>query len=87
MKKCEARHDGATRGTVKVCEAVLRDGIQNWPSSSPPADKISLVQAIVAAGFTELDVTSFVPAAVVPQFADATDVLPRYRRHQGGFLP
>ena len=64
-----------TRGTVQVCEAVLRDGIQNWPEFLSTADKRSLVQAIVAARFTELDVTSFVPAAVVPQFADATEVL------------
>jgi hydroxymethylglutaryl-CoA lyase len=61
--------------TVQVCEAVLRDGIQGWPEFVSTADKRSLVRAIVAARFTELDVTSFVPAAVVPQFADATEVL------------
>jgi hydroxymethylglutaryl-CoA lyase len=65
----------SVRCTVQVCESVLRDGIQGWPEILSTADKRRLVRAIVAARFTELDVTSFVPAAVVPQFADATEVL------------
>jgi hydroxymethylglutaryl-CoA lyase len=63
------------RRTLTLCESVLRDGIQGWPHFIPTNEKIRLAEAIAAAGFPELDVTSFVPVAVVPQFADAADVL------------
>jgi hydroxymethylglutaryl-CoA lyase len=60
---------------VAVCEAWLRDGIQGWPTVLETADKIRMLQAVAAAGIPEIDVTSFVPAHVVPQFADAEQVL------------
>jgi hydroxymethylglutaryl-CoA lyase len=60
---------------VSICELVLRDGLQGWPEIIPTHDKIELLQAICEAGFTELDVTSFVPPSTVPQFFDATDLL------------
>jgi hydroxymethylglutaryl-CoA lyase len=60
---------------VAVCEAWLRDGIQSWPRVLPAAAKIRMLQAVAAAGVPEIDVTSFVPAATVPQFADAEQVL------------
>ena len=60
---------------VTVCEAWLRDGIQGWPRVLPAADKIRMVHAVAAAGVPEIDVTSFVPAQVVPQFPDAEEVL------------
>ena len=34
-----------------------------------------MLRAVAAAGVAEIDVTSFVPAQVVPQFADAEEVL------------
>lgn len=58
-----------------VCEAVLRDGIQGWPTFISTASKVKILDAVAAAGVREIDVTSFVPARVVPQFADALDVL------------
>jgi hydroxymethylglutaryl-CoA lyase len=60
---------------VVVCEAWLRDGIQGWPTVLRTADKIRMLRAAAAAGIPEIDVTSFVPAHVVPQFSDAEDVL------------
>jgi hydroxymethylglutaryl-CoA lyase len=60
---------------VAVCEAWPRDGIQGWPAVLPTADKVRLVEAVAAAGVPEIDVTSFVPAHVVPQFSDADEVL------------
>jgi len=62
-------------GPVAVCEVVLRDGLQGWPEVIPAARKIELIRRIHAAGFRELDVTSFVPPSVVPQFGDAEEVL------------
>jgi hydroxymethylglutaryl-CoA lyase len=46
---------------VIVREVGLRDGLQ-------------LVKAVVAAGVPEVEVTNFVPAKVIPQFADAAEV-------------
>ncbi|TQC47837.1 hydroxymethylglutaryl-CoA lyase [Rhodococcus sp. WS4] len=60
---------------VVVCEALLRDGIQGWNEPIPTSDKIGLLEAIVASGIQEIDVTSFVPPSVVPQFSDSLDVL------------
>ncbi|GAA1845501.1 hydroxymethylglutaryl-CoA lyase [Pseudonocardia ailaonensis] len=60
---------------VRVCEAWLRDGIQGWPTVLDTADKIRMLEAVAAAGVPEIDVTSFVPAHVVPQFGDAEEVL------------
>ncbi|MGW3472664.1 hydroxymethylglutaryl-CoA lyase [Saccharopolyspora sp. NPDC000995] len=60
---------------VTVCEAWLRDGIQGWPTVLQTRDKIRMLKAIVTAGVPEIDVTSFVPSHVVPQFSDAEQVL------------
>jgi hydroxymethylglutaryl-CoA lyase len=60
---------------VAICEASLRDGLQGWPRVVPATAKIELLRAVAAAGVTEIDVTSFVPASTVPQFADAEQVL------------
>ena len=63
------------KGPVAVCEVVLRDGIQGWPVFIRTQQKVELVHAISDAGFREIDVTSFVPPSVVPQFSDSTEVL------------
>lgn len=60
---------------VSVCEAWLRDGIQGWREVLSTADKIRMLRAVVAAGVREIDVTSFVPSHVVPQFFDAEAVV------------
>jgi hydroxymethylglutaryl-CoA lyase len=60
---------------VSVCEAWARDGIQGWPTTLETADKLRVVTAAAASGVGEIDAASFVPASVVPQFADAADVL------------
>ena len=60
---------------VSVCEAWARDGIQGWPETLSTADKLSVVTAAAASGVGEIDAASFVPASIVPQFADAEQVL------------
>lgn len=60
---------------LTFCELLLRDGIQGWPDVIATKDKLTLLHAIDAAGVAEVDVTSFVPAHVVPQFADSEEVL------------
>lgn len=64
-----------TEVRIQVCEAWLRDGIQGWPEVIATESKTALLDAVVDSGVSEIDVTSFVPARVVPQFGDSTDVL------------
>ncbi|MCB1667372.1 MAG: hypothetical protein R3E73_05175 [Porticoccaceae bacterium] len=60
---------------IKFCELLLRDGIQGWPTVLSTADKLALANAIDQSGAAEIDLTSFVPSHIVPQFADAEDLL------------
>lgn len=52
-----------------------RDAWQSLPHVVPTDDKIAFTEALIAAGFTELDVVSFVSPKAVPQLADSEDVL------------
>lgn len=60
---------------LSFCELLLRDGIQGWPTVLSTDDKLRLAHAIDRAGVAEIDLTSFVPARTVPQFADAECLL------------
>ncbi|MBR9911416.1 MAG: hypothetical protein GYB33_13795 [Gammaproteobacteria bacterium] len=57
----------------------LRDGLQGWPEVLSTDSKLQLLEAIDRSGVAEIDVTSFVPSHVVPQFADAVELLQAYR--------
>ena len=59
---------------VIVREVGLRDGLQLVKSFVPTETKIKWLKAVAAAGVPEVEVTNFVPAKVIPQFADATEV-------------
>jgi len=52
-----------------------RDGFQNEPETIATADKISLIDLLSATGLRRIEVTSFVRADVIPQLADAEEVL------------
>jgi hydroxymethylglutaryl-CoA lyase len=60
---------------VRVREVGPRDGFQNEPETIATADKVRLIELLGRAGLRRLEVTSFVRADVVPQLADAADVL------------
>ncbi|WP_282610911.1 hydroxymethylglutaryl-CoA lyase [Pelagibius sp. Alg239-R121] len=60
---------------VTVREVGLRDGLQLIQQIVPANNKLDWCRDQVAAGFTEIEVTSFVPPSVIPQFADAAEVL------------
>jgi hydroxymethylglutaryl-CoA lyase len=62
---------------VRIREVGPRDGFQNEPEIIPTADKVRLIDALARSGLRRLEVTSFVRADVVPQLADAPDVLRR----------
>jgi hydroxymethylglutaryl-CoA lyase len=62
-------------GTVRIREVGPRDGFQNEPEVVGTQDKIRLIEALAASGLKRIEATSFVRADVIPQLADAADVL------------
>jgi hydroxymethylglutaryl-CoA lyase len=62
---------------VKVREVGPRDGFQNEPEVIPTDAKVALVEQLARTGLKRLEVTSFVRADVIPQLADAPEVLER----------
>lgn len=60
---------------VTIYEVGPRDGLQNEKKLIATEDKIKLVDAITACGFTKVEVTSFVSPKWVPQMSDASAVL------------
>jgi hydroxymethylglutaryl-CoA lyase len=64
---------------VSLREVGPRDGFQNEPEVIPTDEKVRLIELLAAAGLKRIEVTSFVRADVIPQLADATEVLARVR--------
>src|ERR1700712_920775 len=62
---------------VEIREVGPRDGFQNEPENIPTDDKIRLINALGRAGFTRIEVASFVRPDVIPQLADGVEVLNR----------
>jgi hydroxymethylglutaryl-CoA lyase len=60
---------------VSIREVGPRDGFQNEPEVIPTERKIELIDALARTGLARLEVTSLVRADVIPQLADAADVL------------
>ncbi len=69
--------------SVIACECWARDGLQSMPVLVPTDHKIEMINRIARAGFRKLEVTSFSHPKLLPQFADAADVLRRIERRPG----
>jgi len=69
-----------------VVEVGPRDGLQSEPRWVPTEEKVALVNALVAAGIREFEVTSFVSPRAVPQMRDAAEVLSGIDRSSGAVL-
>jgi len=61
--------------TVRIREVGPRDGFQNEPEVIPTSDKVRLIDMLAGTGLPRLEVTSFVRPDVIPQLADAAEVL------------
>jgi len=62
---------------VRIREVGPRDGFQNEPEIIPTERKVELIDALARTGLCRIEVTSFVRADVIPQLADAAEVLAR----------
>jgi hydroxymethylglutaryl-CoA lyase len=60
---------------VLISEVGPRDGLQSVKASMPTAHKIRWIDALHAAGLREIEVGSFVPAALLPQLADTAELV------------
>jgi hydroxymethylglutaryl-CoA lyase len=68
---------------ARIREVGPRDGFQNEPETITTADKVRLIDLLSACGLKRLEVTSFVRPDVIPQLADAEEVLAAVQRRDG----
>ncbi len=69
--------------SVRIREVGPRDGFQNEPDVIPTSEKVRLIGMLTSSGLRRLEVTSFVRADVIPQLADAEEVLSAIERLEG----
>jgi hydroxymethylglutaryl-CoA lyase len=69
--------------TARIREVGPRDGFQNEPEVIETPDKVRLIDMLAATGLPRLEVTSFVRPDVIPQLADAAEVLRGIERPRG----
>ncbi|MBK7653850.1 MAG: hydroxymethylglutaryl-CoA lyase [Betaproteobacteria bacterium] len=60
---------------VLISEVGPRDGLQSVKATMPTPAKLSWIDALYASGIREIEVASFVPPKLLPQMADATEVV------------
>jgi hydroxymethylglutaryl-CoA lyase len=68
---------------VLISEVGPRDGLQSVKATMPTPAKFRWIDALVAAGLREIEVCSFVPAKLLPQMADAAEVVRHALTHPG----
>jgi hydroxymethylglutaryl-CoA lyase len=68
---------------VTLCECFARDGLQHEPQFVPTAAKQALVERFATLGFRRVEATSYSNPSVVPQFADASELLKSLKREEG----
>ncbi|HVG94304.1 MAG TPA: hydroxymethylglutaryl-CoA lyase [Planctomycetota bacterium] len=73
----------ALPSSVTVCECWARDGLQSIPKVISTDDKVEMIERILDSGVRKLEVTSFSHPKLLPQFADAVEVMRRITRRPG----
>lgn len=68
---------------VLISEVGPRDGLQSVSRTMPTPAKLAWIDALHAAGLREIEVCSFVPAKLLPQMADAAEVVAHARGKPG----
>jgi isopropylmalate/homocitrate/citramalate synthase len=72
---------------VRVYEVGPRDGLQNESRPISTADKLRFIGLLADAGLTEIETTSFVSPAAIPQLADAAELMSELDRRSGVRYP
>ena len=68
---------------VILCECFARDGLQHETEFVPTPTKRALIERFAAIGFQRVEPTSYSNPKVVPQFADASELLKSFARRAG----
>ena len=66
---------------VKVTEVGPRDGFQSEKTILNTEDKIDIINNLIDAGFSRIEVSSFVSPKAIPQLADAATILEKVKRN------
>jgi len=72
---------------VRIYEVGPRDGLQAESATVSTDDKLRFLGMLADAGLREIETTSFVSPAAVPQMADADDLMARLGRRPGVRYP
>lgn len=81
MTSVQTTNDASPRESLQPDAAVLisevgpRDGLQSIKTIMPTQAKLRWITALYEAGVREIEVGSFVPARLLPQLADTTEVV------------
>ncbi|TMH46048.1 MAG: hydroxymethylglutaryl-CoA lyase [Betaproteobacteria bacterium] len=68
---------------VTLCECFARDGLQHEAAFVPTTAKRALIERFARLGFPRVEATSYSNPEVVPQFADASELLKSLERKPG----
>jgi isopropylmalate/homocitrate/citramalate synthase len=68
---------------VTICDVGPRDGLQNEPETLAPGLRAEFVNRLAAAGLPRVEAASFVRADMVPQMADAEEVVAAIEHRDG----
>jgi len=68
---------------IRLMEVGPRDGLQNESAFVPTDRKVAFIDALSRTGLMDIEVSSFVSSAWVPQLADADEVFRRIKRRPG----
>ena len=68
---------------VTICDVGPRDGLQNQPVTIEPGVRAELVDRLAATGIPRIEAVSFVNPKLVPQMADAEEVVAALSRREG----
>ena len=79
----KANNVAATKREAWVCEVGPRDGLQILAEIMPTRSKLDWIAAEAATGVPEIEVCSFVPPKLLPQFEDAEEVARAALGHPG----
>lgn len=77
------QENGQAPARAEIIEVGPRDGLQTESRFVPTDTKVSLIENLVDAGVTRIQVTSFVHPKLVPQMSDAEEVCARIKRKPG----
>ncbi|EAU43062.1 putative hydroxymethylglutaryl-CoA lyase [Fulvimarina pelagi HTCC2506] len=73
----------AQSGTVTLLEVAPRDGFQSISDPLPTGEKILIIEDLVAAGVTRMELGSFVSPKAIPQMGDMREIAAHFKGRSG----